>query len=104
MDKATKALANKVTALEKLVHALQDASRENAKYAAGPEGDSTEQRTTGPKESSHANGDATNGTKGTKTKAHYPAPWWIGMWAWKPWKRILGVAAGLAGIAYAGVT
>lgn len=104
MDKATKELANKVTALEKIVHELRNAPRKNDPNPIGPQDDPEEQRKAGPGKPPLSDGGTAHTSGKTGKRTDNRPPWWRRMWVWKPWKRILGVLAGLAGIGYAIIT
>jgi hypothetical protein len=99
-------LNKRITKLEEKVSHLErlNAPRQHNAETVAPQQNPEQYSDPRPRQSTPANsspGDRANAASNTRNDGH---PWWIRMWAWKPWKRGLTVAAGLAAIAYAIVT
>lgn len=108
MDKATKALAQKVTALEKLVHELQNAPRKQNEEAVTDPGHAQQHHNevqSNPPVSPQGNPPDTKG-RDSKQKWYNSAQWWKSLrnhpFQW--WKERAEIVALVAGIGYAVVT
>jgi hypothetical protein len=83
---------------------LLNAPRKQDTKATGPKDTSEQNGHTAPGEPLASDSSAKDRSYSTDKRHHDRRPWWIRMWRWKPWKRILTVLVGLAGIGYALVT
>ena len=99
-------LNKRISKLEERVGHLErlNTPRQEDPHTAGPHKDAEQDSEPAPGKSPPTNRSANNGANSTYKRKSDGHPWWIRMWVWKPWKRVLTVLVGLAGIVYAFVT
>ena len=100
-DKTVKALIQKVSTIEKQVHQLVNAPTHNAPGPVSPQQGADNHSETTPGQSSSPYGGPRNTTDEAKARTNDSRHWWVKIWVWKPWKRVIVVLAGVLGIAYA---
>jgi hypothetical protein len=99
LNKRVNRLEERVGHLERL-----NAPRQKDPHPIGPSDNPEQHGEAAPGETALPNRSANNRTNSTQERQDDGRPWWIRMWVWRPWKRILTVVVGIAGIAYAVTT
>src|SRR5439155_9830659 len=77
---------------------------QNDTETAGPHDRSKQDGDSTPRKTTLANDSAEKRTDSSQQLNYDSHPWWIRMWAWKPWKRVFTDIVVLDGIGYAIVT
>jgi hypothetical protein len=105
-------ISKRISSIEKAVSGLEQEFRRYLRNApwkddnnsGDPQQNPSHNSDPAPRNSALADSGSSKGGSDTHQGSEDRKPWWIRVWAWKPWKRLLSVAVGAAGICYAVIT